>query len=69
MINNFARLESRPKWSKNVFAKFEQRIRQTNYKYLSEVNSVSLLLSVKAAGEGGVVAISDISYIEEQLLP
>ena len=53
---------------KYIFAKFEQRIRQTNYKYLSEVNSASLLLSVKA-GEGGVVAISDISYIEEQLLP
>ena len=36
-INNFARLETSPKWSKNIFAKFEQRIRQTNYKYLSEV--------------------------------
>ena len=42
-INNFARLESGPKWSKNIFAKFERRISQTNYKYLSEVNTVSCL--------------------------
>ena len=66
LINNFARLEAGPKWSKNIFAKSDHRIRHTIQKYFVRCKYLQfgVRLSCMMA-----VAISDISSIDEQLLP